>query len=45
MCSSAFVTSGKLTGKRIKLKEITLEDGEESMEKDKVFTHDRKCNE
>ena len=45
VCDSAFVTSEKLKGKMVKLKETTLEDGEEIMDEDKALTCTRKCTE
>ena len=45
VCDSAFMTSGSLENKLIKLKETTLEDGQERSEKDMVLTHIRQCAE
>jgi len=45
VCNSAFMISGLLENKLIKLKETTLEDGEEKTEKDMALTHIRQCAE
>ena len=45
VCDSAFMTSGKLKGKIVKLKETNLENGDERTDKDKALTHIRQCAE
>ena len=45
VCDSTFMTSGKLKGKIIKLKETTIENGEERSEKDNALIHIRQCAE
>jgi hypothetical protein len=39
ICDSAFMTSGRLEDKLIKLKDTTLKDGEKRSEVDKTQTH------
>ena len=45
VCDSVFVTSRKLKSKINTLKETTLEDGEERMDKYQALTHVQQCAE